>query len=171
MPVMHKLLVLAAPRAYLRGSLPMLIARLALNAPLRILDGGNSFGLHAVARALRRHTPAVQQHLERIRIARAFTCYQVITLLAQTPAEPPPTLCLDLLTTFYDENVSPAERRRLLRQALAHLQRLCRCAPVAVSLSAALPDQPDEWVSMLLEHAAQVWEFKHPPTSVNMRLF
>jgi hypothetical protein len=48
-----------------------------------------------------------------VRLSRAFTCYQMLALLAETPAGGPPTLVLDLLDTFYDESVPLHESRRL----------------------------------------------------------
>lgn len=169
-PTTGKLLLLIAPRLFLRQALPVLIARLSLTGPLRVLDGGNSFNLHEVARALRRSTPDVQARLERIQIARAFTCYQVVSLLAETPANGMPTLGLDLTATFYDESVHYAERKRLLRVSIATLQQLSHSGPVAVSVSAAHPDQPDEILSMLTEKATQVWRLSNPEKPMPVRL-
>src|SRR4030065_337535 len=58
-----------------------LAARLAQRAPLRVLDGGNCFNAYIVALALRQQTTDVTAALERIRVSRAFTCYQMVTLL------------------------------------------------------------------------------------------
>ena len=75
------------------------VARLALRGSLRVLDGGNRFNAYTVALALRQHTIEAGAVLEQIHVARAFTCYQVVTLLTQTPAIPRPTLVLDMLAT------------------------------------------------------------------------
>jgi hypothetical protein len=85
LPAPGKFLLLVAPRGILREAVPELIAQLALAGPLSILDCGNVFGAHRIARALRRAGPALQAGLENIRVARAFTCYQVVSLLAGTP--------------------------------------------------------------------------------------
>jgi hypothetical protein len=109
-----------------------LVARLARRRPLRVLDGGNCFNAYIVARELGRHTREVETALERIQVARAFTCYQVLTLLAETPADGVPTLVLQLLDTFHDENVSlvehpsasaPAGRKQPCRSRCACLKR------------------------------------------------
>jgi hypothetical protein len=82
----------------------------------------------------------LKQALARITLARAFTCYQMLTLLSETPAIPnQPTLALDLLATFYDENVPAAEALRLLERCLADLRRLSAQAPVVVC---ARPPRP-----------------------------
>ena len=91
---------------------------------VRILDGGNRFNAYTVARAARGQ-PEV---LKRITVARAFTCYQVRSLLESTPAIPVPFVVLDLLSTFYDESVQVGERKRLLRACTMHMERLAGAA-------------------------------------------
>ncbi len=110
-----------------------LIARLALNAPLRVLDGGNCINIYPLARQLRRRTAALTESLRNVRLARAFTCYQMLTLLANSPAEPVPTLVLDILDTYYDESVPLWESQRLLELSIHHLQRLRQSAPLVVT--------------------------------------
>lgn len=124
------------------GQMLELGAQLACRGPLRVIDGGNRFNAYAFNRAAARclsgtDASAGQTNLaavlRRTRLARAFTCYQVVTLLEETPVLGVPTLVLDLLATFYDENVSLAESMRLLQICLRQLQRLSAQAPVAVS--------------------------------------
>ena len=77
-------LVLVGPHAASTAMLTF-AARLAVHAPLRVLDGGNQFNAREVARLLRsQNAPDVYAALERIRVARAFTCYQMLALLEQT---------------------------------------------------------------------------------------
>jgi len=166
-PSPGNLWLVIAPRAGIKLLLE-LAARLALQGRLRVLDGGNCFNAYLVARALGSaiaswplaSSRAVQEDgpgspasplseaLSRIQVARAFTCYQVVTLLGETPASPDPTLVLDLLDTFYDENVSEVESRRLLDTSLGHLRRL---SALALLLSAPglpprrLPPGPSWW--------------------------
>lgn len=117
-----------------RQSMLDLAARLAPAGPLCVLDGGNHFNAYLVARAVRRLTPRLEEALANIRLSRAFTCYQMLALLAETQAGPAPLLVLDLLSTFYDESVPLPEARRLLEAAAQHLERLGRGGgPVVVS--------------------------------------
>ena len=160
-----------------------LAARLALRAPLRVLDGGNCFNAYVVAMALRVHTIDVDSALDRIRVARAFTCYQMVTLLAETPATPVATLVLDLLATFRDETVPEAERRRLLQGCLQRLQLLATSAPLLVSASPdsgppmsgrstrRKPTPRDDLLGLLEKAAGQVWRFGPPPPAPVLRLF
>jgi hypothetical protein len=148
-----------------------LAARLAQRGDLRVLDGGNSFNAYIVARSLGRWIgedgKVLEKALQRISVARAFTCYQVLTLLSETPSAPYPTLVLDLLATFYDENVELYESQRLLESCLGHLSRLSRLAPVVVSAQAPLASQLIQDRSCLvqtLEAAAhQVFYQAHDP--------
>ncbi len=156
-------LVLAAHGA--QEVLLELAAGLARRGPLRVLDGGNRFNAYRLARLLRRQTPELSAALNRISLARAFTCYQVETLVAASSADPPmPTLILDLLSTFYDESVSLGERRWLLERCMQHLRRLGEQAPVAVSAQPALPAQAERasLLRILQEAADQVWEMEAP---------
>src|SRR5512146_2960645 len=89
-----------------------LAARLAVGGPVRVLDCGNRFNVYPVARAIRSRTGSLQAALQRIHLARAFTCYQVLALLEEAPDESTPTLVLDLLATFYDEDVKLPETQR-----------------------------------------------------------
>jgi len=136
----HKIALLIGERAERRALLDF-TAVLALRGPVRVLDAGNSFDPYRITRAIRRQTAQLDQTLARISVARAFTCYQVITLLQETPATPVPHLVFDLLATFYDEAVSYAESYRLLQIATGHLLRLRREAPVVVSARPAPNDQ------------------------------
>lgn len=151
-------------------------ARLACDGPVRFLDGGNRFNAYLYNRlAARRQHHDLTALLHRTRIARAFTCYQVLTLLAETPASPAPTLVLDLLSTFYDENVPLPEALRLLDACLVHLRRLSTLAPVAVSVrvqtglrTALGPLQEDRTplLDTLTAAAGRVWPFE-PAIPVN----
>ena len=69
-----------------------LSAKLALNGAMRVLDGGNSYNALFVARYIRRQTVQLDETLNRILLARAFTCYQMVTLLEETAVSPAPTL-------------------------------------------------------------------------------
>lgn len=111
-----------------------LSAALALRGSVRVLDGGNSYDALYVARTIRRQTVQLDETLNRISVARAFTCYQMVTLLQETAVSPTSTLVLDLLATFGDESIDLSESVRLLRLAAVQLQRLCRLAPVIVSI-------------------------------------
>lgn len=126
--------LLIAPRAFRRQITTHFLARLAQSGAVRVLDGGNCFDTLALSRELRRQGPSLYTALKRVQVARAFTCYQLVTMLEEAPESALPTLVLDGLTTFRDEDLDPMERLRLLDRALSRLDRLARHAPVLVSV-------------------------------------
>lgn len=137
-PLSNRLMVLTAPHAASALMLE-LSARLSTVGELHVLDGGNRFNVYLVARAVRRCTFDLTASLGRIRLARAFTCYQMTAMLAETPADGLPTLVIDLLATFYDDNVQLVESQRLLADCILHLKRLSQFAPVVVSAKPPAP--------------------------------
>ena len=123
-------LLIVGPHS-IRHMMMTVIAGLAEHEPVRVLDGGNQFDAYQIARFVR-GSPTC---LERIKVSRAFSCYQVLTLLENTPSVAEPFVVLDMLNTFYDESVKIWERKRLLRKCLDNLGRLQRYAGGAVSIS------------------------------------
>lgn len=165
-----KLGLLLAPDAA-RETMMALTAVLALQGPVRVVDGGNQFAAYQIARRLRRQTPHLDDALNRITLVRAFTCYQVIALLTQTPATAVPLLGLDLLATFTDESVPVTESFRLWRLALSHLRRLRCQAPVVVSLRPPPQPQRSGLVTLLRETADVTLLAESAPTMRNLFLF
>jgi hypothetical protein len=184
--------LVVGPRTYL-PSLLRLTARLAESGPVRVVDGGNVYNVYPVARAVRGQ-PEV---LERIRLSRAFSCYQMLAMLenlwfepARTgPAHGPPVfggigkfVILDFLRSFYDESVQTGERKRLLRQCLGHLERLVTPGEDGSTVSAGglvsvhPPRAPSpaarELLDMMTHATRDIQRIETPaPPPVAMRLF
>lgn len=163
--------LLVAPRRESVRLMNALAARLALTGALYLLDGGNCIDYHAIARAVRRETSQMETILERIQAARAFTCYQLAALLAQTPATTAPLLVLDLLATFCDENAPLQERSRLLDTCLVELRRLAWQAPVLVSADLNTPALPGVLAKMLEAAADYLWRLEPVEPAGQLRLF
>lgn len=151
---------------------PLLIARLALTGPLRVVDAGNCFAAYAIVREIRRAALNPKPALKRIWVSRAFTCYQALALLEETPDLATPFLVLEMLSTFHDENVHLAERRRLLLRCTQELRRLSRQASVGVMVTLR-PKQPDTplLLAILEEAADQVWHIEAEQPVPPPRLF
>lgn len=141
LPEIHKkkLIVVCAHNAA-RDQISMLTAELALHGAVTILDGGNRFPAYQTIRLIRKLTPDLVNAAKRIFIRRAFTCHQMLALLESTPALHQPYIVLDLLASFYDENVPLPEVSRLLDRCLTQLDRLKLTAPTIVTLT---PSQPE----------------------------
>jgi hypothetical protein len=146
----RQIFLVIAPRPDAREILLNLAARLALRGPVDIFDGGNWFDAFNVARAVRRFTADLDEVISRIRVSRAFTCYQMTTLLEIAPISTHPILALDLLATFYDESVTLSESQRLLDISAGQLLRLSQAAPVLVSASPPSRKQ-DERLLLLIQ--------------------
>lgn len=143
-----------------------LVARLALQGVLEVVDGGNTFNAYHVVRTLRRETPAYAQALANIRLSRVFTCYQMATLLANLAGQTrgaAPLLALDFLSTFADQNVALAERRRLLNGCLAQLRRLSQDGAVGVWVRArsVAPPELEEFIERTGRAAGRIWRLDH----------
>jgi hypothetical protein len=144
-----------------------LTARLALRGPSFLLDCGNCAQPYTIARKLRRLTLDPVQALEHLKVARAFTCYQVVTLLEEAALfcqAGQAVLIYDLLTTFYDENITFSESQRLLRRSLDGIGYMSRRVPVVVSARpphAAFPERR-VFLDWLRERAGVVWEEAGP---------
>ncbi len=161
--------LLVGPRS-MNSTMLTAIARLGEGGSLRVLDGGNRFNAYKVARAARGR-PEILNH---ITISRAFTCYQVLSLLESTPAIQESFVVLDLLNTFYDESVQVGERMRLLRACIAHLERLEHAAGGVVSVHPpAVPSQTAvELLGQLQASAADTYFIQSVvPAPEPMRLF
>jgi len=168
-PKAGSFILLVGPRS-LNASMLTAIARLGEHGSLRILDGGNRFNAYSVAR----QAQGRPEILDRITVSRAFTCYQVLSLLESTPATQSPFVVLDLLNTFYDESVQAGERKRLLEGCIAHLKRLEQAAGGAVSVHPpAVPSQAAIELLGMLQAATLDAYFVQPaaPAPQPLRLF
>jgi hypothetical protein len=141
-----------------------LTAVLALQGTVRVLDCGNRFDVYQIARLVRRQTPYVTETLNQISIARAFTCYQVVTLLEQTAVTPEPKIIIDLLATFYDENVSVVESQRLLNIINGRLKAMSCLAPILISVYQPHQPQRAGLVTAVCNMADHVLMHEQPPT-------
>ena len=140
-----------------------LAADLALKKPLRVVDGGNLFNVLILSRMVRQRTVNVVEVLNRIYISRAFTCYQMEAMLADLEVNRGALLVLDLLGTFYDENVDDAQSRRLLGRCIAHLKRYSANLPVLVSVfPPGAAGKRKFLMDMLLQEIDHVWQWESP---------
>ena len=150
-----KLIVVHAPDAACAESMT-LIAELGLRGPVTIMDGGNRYKPYQVAMQLRRETVDVSKAASQVFSRRAFTCYEMNTLLSSTPSLNQPYLILDLLNTFYDDHVPIYEAYRLLKSCLGQIQRLVLSGPVVVTLAPPLAEERDFLIDQVCRQADEV---------------
>jgi hypothetical protein len=132
-------------------------AKLALRGPVTVLDGGNRFQAYRIAHLLRKETTDVSTAANRLFIRRAFTCYQMLALLENAPALRQPYLVLDLLNSFYDDQVQSQEVDRLLETCMRQINRLRQFAPVAVTLGHPLLEERAYLIEKVCEGADTVF--------------
>ncbi|MBN1264701.1 MAG: hypothetical protein JXA25_04360 [Anaerolineales bacterium] len=157
-----------------RTLLTALTALASRGAGVRVFDGGNRFDGYFVARLARRLSSRPEQILKRIRISRAFTCFQLAELIENSPAAADPVFVLDLLSTFYDESVPLADSERLLGSTIAHLRRLAASGPVVVGAREPRTLVKDRWtlLEQLQAGADSAWLLRAPvETALQPRLF
>jgi len=155
-----------------REQIAVLSAELVRHGSLTVLDGGNCFPFYRIARLLRAYTNESTLATGRLFIHRAFTCYQMLALLESTPALPQPYLVLDLLGTFYDEQIPEWEVSRLLDASLCQARRLCLHAPVILLLSPPLLPGRTHLLERVCQQADQTFGFAEPaPELIQPTLF
>jgi hypothetical protein len=101
-----------------------------------LLDGANHFDPYMVSSFARRIWIPPERLLKKIRIARAFTCYQMATLMgerlvsllrqegAATLQQKPWVIVLGPITTFFDEDVPEREVRPLFERSLKRVEEI-----------------------------------------------
>ena len=168
LPVLQtgKLIVLCGADSA-RAESMTLIAELGLRGPVTILDGGNRYQPRRVALLLGRKTADIRTAANRLFSRRAFTCYEMNTLLGTTPSLQHPCVILDLLNTFYDDHVPIHEADRLLKSCLEQIQRLGLSAPVVVTLGPPLAAERACLVERVCDRADHLLHIAPPASSVS----
>ena len=173
---MNELLALSPGEVVLLQSPPQefmlsLIAALAVERPLMVLDTNNQFDAYRVARLIRRQTTDLDPVLDHVFVARAFTCYQVVALFEQAASTPMPHVVLDLLATFDDESVSLEESHRLLQHVLGRAHLLSQHVPVIISVRPPRVDPRRGLLTAVAELAGHCLIWDTPAAAVAPRWF
>jgi hypothetical protein len=133
-----------------------LFVALALRGPFYAIAGGEWLPTYALVRSLRERTPAVQQVLGRIRLARPFTCYQVLDLLTDIRPENDPLLVLDFLHHFHNPDIPISVRQRVLEQCCKRLERLSLSRTLLVFVEAIQTEEYRSLFPIVAEAADEV---------------
>ncbi len=100
-----------------------------------VLDGANRFDPYMASSFARKVFISPERLLKKIRIARAFTCYQMATLIGEklialvgaiheSPLLKPWVIILGPITTFLDEDVPEREVRPLFERSLKKIEEM-----------------------------------------------
>ncbi|NPV75644.1 MAG: hypothetical protein HPY59_04635 [Anaerolineae bacterium] len=155
----------------------MLTAVICCTQRVTLLDCGNRSDMYAVARHLRLLTHDPVTALKRIRVSRAFTCYQVVAMLTETTIAPgEPVILPDFLSTFFDDEVKIPDASRLFQKSLMKLKSISETSPVLVT-ARPVPSQASGkafLLNRLIQASHVVFESRavlEPPGDLQMPLF
>jgi hypothetical protein len=129
------------------------------------LDGANRFDSLLIARFARQRGYEPSVFNERLRCARAFTCFQLTELLVRVScllqSFPADVLIVTALPDLYfDEDVRDSDAIASFRCALLDLKRLTRVLPVSVFSGATSSLTPRrKFLPQLATQANCVWRF------------
>ena len=116
-----------------RENIIEIITQLVLRGSLYLIIAGDWFVDHDDVRySVFRYTNAFDEVLDRLRLARARTCFQLLDLLTEADTENKSVLILDPLHHFYNEDVELPVRNRILERCCQYIKRLSLSNPVAM---------------------------------------
>jgi hypothetical protein len=109
-----------------RAQLPFQLGGLETNVVF--VDGGNSFKLYQVSRLAQLHQLDPKQVLERIYISRAFTAYQMTSLILEKLKESVRlrsklVIISDVTGLYLDDDIPPREAKEVFSQLTLYLSR------------------------------------------------
>ena len=113
-----------------RAQLPPQLGGLGSN--VIFVEGGNTFRLYHIARLAQLHQLDAERTLERIFISRAFTAYQLTSLIMEKLEETVKTynakvvVISDLAGFFLDANVANEEAQQIYSQIVTYLSNFAR---------------------------------------------
>jgi len=126
-----------------------------------VLDGANSFDAYFIARLARRWNYVPEPILARIKLSRAFTCYQMSELVTRRlasvvgSAKCTAIFCLGLLDTFYDDDVPLTDAVRMLRLILTIFAALTqRGSTILITAREPRTEQKDRIILLNLVRAS-----------------
>jgi hypothetical protein len=113
-----------------RAQLPTQLGGLATN--VGFIDGANTFQLYQITRLAKLHQLDPKQVLDHIIIARAFTAYQMTTLIMQkleetiTKHNTKLAIISDIAATFLDKDIQDEEAKKIYSQITAKLSAITK---------------------------------------------
>jgi hypothetical protein len=127
-----------------RAQLPVQLG--GLSSSVVFIDGGNTFRLYHVARLAQVHQLDPKKALDRIYLSRAFTAYQMTTLIMERLKDAVEkfsaklVVISDIAGLFLDKDIPEEEARRVFSQITLRLQNFAREKQI-ILLATFLPRQ------------------------------
>lgn len=148
------------------------VGRFALQTEIKVIVGANRISFDQLPLILGERVGEVYEVMDRILVSRAESCYQMEDVLAALEPGPAPIIIIDMLASFYDEDLSLGEVTLLLKKCLRRIHQLSDAAPILISaeVDAARP----ELLELLERHCDQRFYFQPeepaPDPQTSMRL-
>lgn len=112
--------------------------RILAHEPILIIDGSNRFRMDHLANMARILRIPPHKVLKNVYLSRAFTCHQMTELVCRRACtalrekSSRHLVLAGLLDTYYDENISFAEAKKLLLRTIASLKRISKIAKITI---------------------------------------
>jgi hypothetical protein len=138
----------------IRAQLPVQLGGLGSNVVF--IDGGNTFRLYKIARLAQLHQLNPRQVLERIFISRAFTAYQLTSLILDKLEETIKNcnaklvVISDIAGFFLDNDIPHEEAQRIYSQIISYLSSFARKHQI-ILIATYLPYSGNKRNSLLQE--------------------
>jgi hypothetical protein len=127
----HLLVVQTAGRE--REAIIELITQWVLRTPFFLIAAGDWLPDYDDVRySVFRYTNDVNETLDRLRLVRARTCFQLLDLLTEADNQNKPVLILDFLHHFFNQDVDLSLRDKILSKCCQFVKRLSLSNPVSV---------------------------------------
>ena len=140
-----------------RANVIELITQWVLRGSFFVIVAGDWFVDHDDVRySVFRYTNEFDQILDRMRLVRARTCFQLLDLLMEADKENRSVLILDPLRHFYNEDIEISVRNRILEQCCQFAKRLSLSNPVALLVPKLDTDDHKRFFSVLAGIADEI---------------
>ncbi len=137
------------------------MTQLALCGPFHLIVGGEWLpDQDNLRRAVRRHTTAVTEVLERPILGRPSTCLQLRNQLEKAATQPYPVFVLNFFHHFYDPDIDLSLRRRVLEDCCRCVDALASSRPVLVLVRTQPIDEYQDFLPSLTSIATEVIEIE-----------
>lgn len=107
-------------------------------------------------RSVRRHTLNIEETLANPSIKRPMTCLQLLDLLMEADMQNKPTLILNFLYHFYNNDVELSLRDRVLLKCCNYAKRLSLCNPVVVLVRRLHSEEYERFFPVLANTADEI---------------
>jgi hypothetical protein len=154
----------AAERYCVRAQLPP--ARGGLDGGAFFIDGGNSFDVYLFTELARKHHIAYNKALYRQLLSRAFTIYELRSLIEGSAAvfatKKPKLLVISEVFSLFNEDVEKAEARKVIHDIASSISEISEREEVPILITSA--SRPELLVPILEERcnvSAEITEGDH----------